>query len=524
MCSTGRSPWSHLAGVAGGRGKKGCGVSRRARDRQRRSSRGVRADPAAGRRGGAERARRHAPVQGRDRRRASRCCAATTSTVPAHETGLRRDPRSVRPRRAGRRGHRRRRADQARRARAASAARPTCTRCIVLGADRRQRRLLRADRRASGPSCAGSSTAGTRIVQLGYATDGGDVDDIVNAAQAEVYAVTERRTSEDYLPLSAIIEGTIDEIEASSHRGDGLTGVPTGFADLDRLTNGLHPGQMIVVAARPAVGKALALDTPLAHPGWLDHDGRGPGRRPAPRRRTGCPTRVVAATEVMTDRPVLRGRVLRRLGDRRRRAAPVADARRAPGVAAGVRAGPNDADIAAYLRYRTAARLNHSVTNAPLSSTDRPARPPYVSGPGSATADDRTRSPQHDPELVRVSRPRASSRTPLLPCFAAARARLRVAVRSCAVWAPVRPETAQIKTADDRGGERVRRIRARTSCPDCGRRRRARDVRPAARARHVRPCSEVGVLGDKHIRRATCGRRGSTSDTPGRPARHRAAP
>jgi len=107
--------------------------------------------------------------------------------------------------------------------------------------------------------------AGTRIVQLGYSGSdgrgGGDVDEIVNAAQAEVYAVTERRTSEDYLPLAEIIEGTIDEIEASSHRSDGLTGVPTGFADLDRLTNGLHPGQMIVIAARPAVGKStMGLD------------------------------------------------------------------------------------------------------------------------------------------------------------------------------------------------------------------------------------------------------------------------
>jgi replicative DNA helicase len=107
--------------------------------------------------------------------------------------------------------------------------------------------------------------AGTRIVQLGYGGSdgrgGGDVDEIVNSAQAEVYAVTETRTSEDYAPLSDVIEGAIDEIEASSHRGDGLTGVPTGFADLDRLTNGLHPGQMIVIAARPAMGKStLGLD------------------------------------------------------------------------------------------------------------------------------------------------------------------------------------------------------------------------------------------------------------------------
>src|SRR5918998_3584675 len=103
--------------------------------------------------------------------------------------------------------------------------------------------------------------AGTRIVQLGYATDGGDVDSIVNNAQAEIYAVTERKTSEDYLPLAEIIGGTMDENEGARHRREGLGGGPPGVADLDRLTNGLHPGQMIVVAARPAIGKStLGLD------------------------------------------------------------------------------------------------------------------------------------------------------------------------------------------------------------------------------------------------------------------------
>lgn len=103
--------------------------------------------------------------------------------------------------------------------------------------------------------------AGTRIVQMGYSTDGGEVDEVVNNAQAEIYAVTERRVSEDYLPLGEIVEGTVDEIERASHHGEGLIGVPTGFADLDRLTNGLHPGQMVVIAARPAIGKStIGLD------------------------------------------------------------------------------------------------------------------------------------------------------------------------------------------------------------------------------------------------------------------------
>jgi replicative DNA helicase len=102
--------------------------------------------------------------------------------------------------------------------------------------------------------------AGTKIVQLGYTGDG-DADEIVDAAQAEVYNVTDRRTSEDYLPLSAIMEGTLDEIEAIGSRGGEMVGVPTGFQDFDELTNGLHPGQMIVIAARPAVGKStLGLD------------------------------------------------------------------------------------------------------------------------------------------------------------------------------------------------------------------------------------------------------------------------
>jgi replicative DNA helicase len=102
--------------------------------------------------------------------------------------------------------------------------------------------------------------AGTRIVQFGYAGEG-DVDELVDQAQAEVYQVTDKRSSEDYAPLSEIMDGVLDEIEAIGNREAGLYGVPTGFADLDELTNGLHSGQMIIVAARPAVGKStLALD------------------------------------------------------------------------------------------------------------------------------------------------------------------------------------------------------------------------------------------------------------------------
>jgi replicative DNA helicase len=102
--------------------------------------------------------------------------------------------------------------------------------------------------------------AGTRIVQLGYA-DNGDVDDTVDRAQAAIYEVTERRMGEDYVPLGQLISPTFGELEAIQGHSGTLSGVPTGFADLDALTNGLHAGQLIIVAARPAIGKStLGLD------------------------------------------------------------------------------------------------------------------------------------------------------------------------------------------------------------------------------------------------------------------------
>lgn len=106
--------------------------------------------------------------------------------------------------------------------------------------------------------------AGTRIVQLGYGAarqGGGDVDDVVDRAQQAVYDVTDRRTSSDYTPLADLLQPAMDEIETIGAHGGAMSGVPTSFADLDALTNGLHPGQLIVVAARPGLGKStMALD------------------------------------------------------------------------------------------------------------------------------------------------------------------------------------------------------------------------------------------------------------------------
>jgi replicative DNA helicase len=112
--------------------------------------------------------------------------------------------------------------------------------------------------------------AGTRITQMGYKAEG-EVLDLVNNAQAEIYSVTGAQEAEDYVPLTEAVTVAIDEIEAAKHKDGSMTGVPTGFSELDELTNGLHPGQMVIVAARPALGKStLALD--FARAAAIKHD------------------------------------------------------------------------------------------------------------------------------------------------------------------------------------------------------------------------------------------------------------
>ncbi|HEY9308276.1 MAG TPA: replicative DNA helicase [Microbacterium sp.] len=112
--------------------------------------------------------------------------------------------------------------------------------------------------------------AGTRIVQMGYSGQG-EALDLVNNAQAEIYSVTGAEAAEDYVPLTIAVDAAVEEIEAARGRDGQMTGIPTGFSGLDALTNGLHPGQMIIIAARPAMGKStLALD--FARSAAVKHD------------------------------------------------------------------------------------------------------------------------------------------------------------------------------------------------------------------------------------------------------------
>ena len=360
--------------------------------------------------------------------------------------------------------------------------------------------------------------AGTRIVQMGYAADG-EVDDIVNNAQAEVYKVTEQRTTEDYAPLADIMEGALDEIEAISSRGGQMSGIPTGFTDLDSLTNGLHAGQMIVIAARPAMGKALALDTPLPTPdGWttmadvrvgdllIGADGR--------------PTRVVAATEVMTGRPCHEvefsdGAVIVADGSHQWVTRTRASRRSGALAASGARAVRTTEEIASTLRCETSdRRLNHSVdlvSPALLPERELPLSP-YVLGAwlgdghsaGSRlTTADREIVEHLESEGVRV----VPGSHPMLYDLRLPESESEpIAARACVVCGVAFvPRTSQARSCGKSCGGKAEAVSppvAEPTCPDCG--------GPSSGLHRCQDCHDrrgtvsgilrtLRVLDDKHI-------------------------
>lgn len=101
---------------------------------------------------------------------------------------------------------------------------------------------------------------GTRIVQLGFETPQ-DTERAVDLAESWVYQVAQGRVTEDYQSLREVLTSTLEAIERLHNDSREITGVATGFPELDRLTSGLQSSNLVIVAARPAVGKStLGLD------------------------------------------------------------------------------------------------------------------------------------------------------------------------------------------------------------------------------------------------------------------------
>jgi replicative DNA helicase len=101
--------------------------------------------------------------------------------------------------------------------------------------------------------------AGTEIVDIGF-RDGVETEEALDAAERAVFAVSQRRQSKDFVSMGEVLDRFFDQIDfLQQHRGE-FVGVATGFSDLDQLTGGLQRSDLIIVAARPSMGKtSLAL-------------------------------------------------------------------------------------------------------------------------------------------------------------------------------------------------------------------------------------------------------------------------
>jgi replicative DNA helicase len=89
----------------------------------------------------------------------------------------------------------------------------------------------------------------------------GEVEPLLDEAEKEIFAITGEHVKTDIVPTKVLVMEAIEQIEKLYETRGSVTGLPTGFVELDRMTSGLHPAEMIVIAARPSMGKtALAMN------------------------------------------------------------------------------------------------------------------------------------------------------------------------------------------------------------------------------------------------------------------------
>ena len=90
----------------------------------------------------------------------------------------------------------------------------------------------------------------------GLAFEDADIAEVMDQAEQAVFKVAEKRMGDGLVPVSPLINATLEQIEELGSRGSEITGIPTGFKDLDRKLAGLHPANLVVIAARPSMGKS----------------------------------------------------------------------------------------------------------------------------------------------------------------------------------------------------------------------------------------------------------------------------
>ncbi len=98
-------------------------------------------------------------------------------------------------------------------------------------------------------------------IQEAARTGVGDMDVLLDEAERKVFLVAERKREGDMLPVRDLMEQTLELLDKMKMSSSGVTGLSTGFVDLDQQLTGLHPGELLILAARPGIGKtSLAMN------------------------------------------------------------------------------------------------------------------------------------------------------------------------------------------------------------------------------------------------------------------------
>jgi len=108
-------------------------------------------------------------------------------------------------------------------------------------------------------------SAATTIAGLGYETSD-EVEQIIDRAESLIFSVSQKRISEKFTHIKELLAEGFEQIEKLYEKKAHVTGTATGFADLDHLTSGLHPSDLVVIAGRPSMGKCVAFDTEIVDP------------------------------------------------------------------------------------------------------------------------------------------------------------------------------------------------------------------------------------------------------------------
>ena len=93
------------------------------------------------------------------------------------------------------------------------------------------------------------------LITLGY-DDTQEVDSIIDVAEKKIFNLMQNRNQKGYTPIKDVLVETFAQLEQLYNQKQHITGVPTGFADLDYKTSGLHESDLVLIAARPAMGKS----------------------------------------------------------------------------------------------------------------------------------------------------------------------------------------------------------------------------------------------------------------------------